>query len=138
MSHNAIWGYLHDGSIDRVDGTVPGDIAVHISIPYLRKAFIPAGDGFVLTLGNCTQFELESDSGVLTNDLRQIAEDSPEILSILTDSPLTIYTTFGTLKLNYHALSLALDSGQPLTAESLDQASEQYWQAWSEQHRGSA
>ena len=138
MSDNAIWGYLHDGSIERVDGIVPGDLAVHISIPYLRKAFMPLGEGFVLTLSNCTQFELVSDSGVPTRDLRKIADDSPEILSILTDSPLTIYTTFGTLKLTYHALSLALDSGQPLTVESLDQASEQYWQAWSEQHRGSA
>lgn len=38
MSHTAAWDYLHDGSLDRAEGTVPGDLALSISIPYLRRA----------------------------------------------------------------------------------------------------
>ena len=137
MKDNAIWGYLHDGSLDRIDGTLPGGIKVYISIPYLRNAFQPAGEGFVLTLTNCTKFTLESDSGVVIHDIGQIAVDSPELLSIESEEPLLVYTTLGTLAIDYQAITIALDTGQPLTTRMLDQASEQYWQAWEEKHRGS-
>lgn len=132
MIHTAAWDYLHDGSLDRAEGTVPGDLALSISIPYLRRAFQPEGDGFVLLLRGCTLFQLEEHDGAVLADPREIAERSPELLSIVSEAPLTIYTTLGTLTLAYRALELALDTGQPLATASLDQASSTYWQAWSE------
>ncbi|WP_372388348.1 hypothetical protein [Xanthomonas axonopodis] len=138
MSHTTAWDYLHDGSLDRADGTVPGDLALSISIPYLRRAFQPEGDGFVLLLRGCTLFQLEDHDGAVLADPREIADRSPELLSIVSEAPLTIYTTLGTLTLAYRAMELALDTGQPLATASLDQASSTYWQAWSERRGGSA
>ena len=138
MDSTAIWGFLHDGSLDRADGVVPGDVTLYISIPYLRKAFEPVGDGFILKLIGCGQFELVGDDGAVISDLGQIAACALEILSIESESPLTIYTTYGTLVLSYDSLEIALDTGQSLTVTELDQASAKYWQAWSERHGGSA
>jgi len=138
MDSTATWSFLHDGALDRADGAVPGDVALHISIPYLRKAFQPTGDGFILKLIGCTQFELAGDDGTVINDLGQIAQCSLEILSIESESPLSIYTTYGTLVLAYDALHLELDTGQAITVPQLDQASAEYWQAWSQRHSGSA
>ena len=138
MDSTAIWGFLHDGSLGRADGAVPGDVTLHISIPYLRKAFDPAGDGFILKLIGCGKFELAGDDGAVISDLGQIAACSLEILSIESESPLSIYTTHGTLVLSYHSLEIALDTGQSLTVTDLDQASASYWQAWSERHGGGA
>jgi hypothetical protein len=129
-----IWRYLHDGSLERVDGTVPGYISLHISIPYLRKAFQPKGDGFVLKLANCTRFELVGDDGVAWKDLEEIATHSLEILSIESESPLALYTTFGTLNMAYRDLEIFLDTGEQITGSMLDKASADYWDAWSRQH----
>ena len=131
MNNAAVWSYLHDGSLDRVEGSVPGDVSLFISIPYLRKAFQPAGEGFVLELKECSIFQLVEDDGEMVLDLSQIAERSPELLSIVSESPLSIYTTRGTLTLAYGSLELFLDSGQALSVPQLDQASAAYWQAWS-------
>lgn len=92
----------------------------------------------MLLLRGCTLFQLEDHHGTVLADQREIAERSPELLSIVSEAPLTIYTTLGTLTLAYRALELALDTGQPLATASLDQASSSYWQAWSERHGGSA
>ena len=138
MSNAVAWGYLHDGSLDRAEGTVPGDLSLTVSIPYLRNAFQPEGDGFVLTLRDCTLFRLEDHDGAVLENPHQIAERSPELLSIVSEAPLAIYTTLGTLTLAYRSLELALDTGEPLPAESLGRASSNYWQAWSERHGGSA
>ena len=128
------WGYLHDGSLERIDGTVPGDIALYISIPYLRKAFQPEGDGFVLKLVDCTRFELVGDDGAASKDLEEIAGHSLEILSIESESPLALYTTFGTITMAYRDLAMFLDTGEQITGSALDKASADYWDAWSRQH----
>ena len=138
MDSTAIWGFLHDGSLDRIDGVVPGDVTLHTSIPYLRKAFEPVGDGFIIRLIGCGQFDLTGDNGSVISDLDQIAARSLDILSIESWSPLSIYTTDGTLILSYESLEIALDTGQPLTATELVQANAQYWQAWSERHGSGA
>jgi hypothetical protein len=134
MNDSEIWGFLHDGSIERIDGVVPGDIRIHVSIEYLRKAFSPEGDTFILTLNNCSRFELEDDLGPTFTDLQLIAGRGPEILSVVTDDPLAVYTTFGTLQISYSSLSIALDTGQEISVQELDQASASYWDEWSRSH----
>ncbi|MFW3176546.1 hypothetical protein EX530_18250 [Xanthomonas phaseoli] len=138
MRNTAAWGYLHDGSLDRAEGIVPGDLVLSVSLPYLRKYFQPEGDGFVLMLRGRTLFKLEDHDGAVLEDPHQIAERSPELLSIVSEAPLAIYTTLGTLTLAYRSLELALDTGQTLPAASLAQASSNYWKGWSERHGGSA
>ena len=46
-----VWGGLHDGELRLAEGRVPGDVALHVAIPYLRQHFAPAGEGFVLRWG---------------------------------------------------------------------------------------
>ncbi|HEU0153960.1 MAG TPA: hypothetical protein VFQ84_11525 [Arenimonas sp.] len=138
MKNTAAWGCLHDGSLDEAHGAVPGDVSLLVSIPYLRSAFHPDGDGFVLTLRGCTLFRLEGHDGAVLEDPREIAGRTPELLSIVSEVPLVIYTTLGTLTLAYRALELGLDTGQTISVQALDEASCNYWQAWSEQRGGRA
>lgn len=134
MENIEIWEFLHDGSLEQVDGIVPGDISLHISIPYLREAFQPRGDGFVLKLAGCTCFELVGDDGAVSKDLDEIAGHSVEILSVENESPLALSTTFGTLHMAYRDLAMFLDTGEQITGPMLDKASADYWDTWSRQH----
>jgi hypothetical protein len=138
MSNSEVWKYLHDGSIDGIDGSVPGDVAVHVSIPYLRKAFAPSGQGFVILLKDCSLLELQDEGEPACSDLQEIARRSPEILSIVSEDPLAIYCTMGTLSLAYGSDSLALDTGEAISVQDLDHASSSYWDSWSKSHGGSA
>lgn len=138
MSNAEVWKYLHDGSIVQIDGSVPGDVTVYVSINYLAKLFPGDGNGFRISLIGCTRFQLLGDDDSLCEDLAEIARRSPTILSVVSDSPLSIYTTLGTLNLAYEGVTLTLDSGEPVSVQSIDQASDQYWDAWSKRHKGSA
>lgn len=130
-----LWGSLHDGELLRIEGSAPGDVALHVGIPYLRKRFAPAGDGFVLRLAGCTRLQLDRDNGETLDDPAAITQRPPVLLSIVSEDPLAIYTTGGTLRLAYASLSLALDTGEALAPEALDAASEAYWTDFAERTR---
>lgn len=40
----SIWNALHDGGIERIVGSVPGDLRVFVAIEYLRERFADEGD----------------------------------------------------------------------------------------------
>jgi hypothetical protein len=130
MTDRAFWQYLHDGSIERIDGAVPGDLVVRVSIEYLRAQFAGAGDGFDIALHGCTRFEFEPYGGVPCDDLAAIAAMDVEILSRADEMPLTIACVTGVLRLDYAAAAIRLDTGEPVTIEQLVQASDAYWAAW--------
>ena len=125
-----VWGSLHDGELRLAEGRVPGDVALHVAIPYLREHFTPAGEGFVLRLSQCTRLQLVRDDGEVLNDPAMIASRAPVLLSIISEAPLAIYTSEGMLTLEYASLALALDTGEALAPDALDAASADYWQRW--------
>ena len=132
---SSLWNLLHDGSIERVDGAVPGDISLHVSIPYLRSRFPGDGTGFIVHLLGCTRFVFQPYDEPEMSDLAAICAVEPEILSTEPGDPLEICCVMGTLSVRYKSCALRVDSGTSITLSELDAASETYWQDWSARAR---
>jgi hypothetical protein len=127
-----LWNLFHDGSIERVEGTVPGDVSLHVSIQYLRDRFPTDGNGFNVRLVDCSRFVFEPYDKPEISDLAIISELEPEILSAEAGDHLEICCTLGTLFLCYKSYIISLDTGEPVAIAELDIASEEYWREWSE------
>ena len=128
---SSLWNLLHDGGIERIDGAVPGDISLHVSIRYLRNRFPGDGTGFVVHLSGCTHCMFEPYDEPTTSDLAAIVASEPEILSAEPSDPLEVSCVMGTLFLRYDTATLSLDSGGSVTLSELDAASKSYWREWS-------
>ena len=131
----SLWNVLHDGGIERIDGALPGEPTVHVSIEYLRNRFPGQGSGFVVHLRDCTQLAFQPYDGPETSDLPQIAALEPEILSAEAGDPLEICCVEGTLRARYGAANVFLDNGVPVALAELASAAEAYWREWSARGR---
>jgi hypothetical protein len=130
------WGYFHDGWISNIEGEVPGDILIHVSIEYLREMLPTPGEDFIIRLSGCTQLEFEPFDEETITDIGKIKGLELDILSMTTVEPASIFCTFkaggshyGDLKLAYLSAQLTLDTGEPVLDEQLEQATEDYWRS---------
>jgi hypothetical protein len=130
-----LWGLLHDGGLEAITGSVPGDLTLHISIEYLRGRFPGNGTGFLVTLHECTHFSYEPYDEVAIADLAEIESLDLEILSAGAGDPLPIACVMGTLHARYSSASIRLDSGGGVSLDALATASEGYWREWAERNR---
>ncbi len=135
MSSSEVWKYLHDGGIENIEGSVPGDVSVHVSIRYIRKRFPGDGTGFIIRLSNCTRFEFEPYDEPACTELAEIVRLDPEILSLQSADPVVVNCVMGTLNLAYTHATVTLDSGVPVSLEELDAATKTYWEEWSQRNR---
>ena len=127
-----IWNVLHDGGIVAIDGVIPGDVAMRVNIPYLRKMFSADGEDVIVLLANCTKLTMKIwDEDVTTDEPKRIVDIETEILSTESeDVPVHIFTTLGELDIDFEAFSLSLDNGRSITFEELCDACEGYWNRW--------
>ncbi len=127
-----LWNVLHDGTIDAIQGSVPGDIEIQVDILYLRKMFSDDGESIVVRLTNCTKLSMKIwEDDVITDDPERIASTETEILSTESDGvPVHIVTTLGELDLEFDDFSLWLDNGRQITFLELCDACENYWNRW--------
>jgi len=132
---SSLWNLLHDGGIEHIDGAVPGDISLHVSIRYLRSRFPGTGTGFVVHLSGCTQLSFQPYDEPVVSDVAAIVALEPEILSAEPSDPLEVACAMGTLCLRYDAAALYLDAGGHVSLSELDAASKSYWQEWSARTR---
>lgn len=133
MNDRDFWSCLHDGSIDHAGGVVPGDVVIGVSIPYLRKRFETAGAGFVIVLKGCERFEFTSyDEAPFCRDPSLIAAMDLEISALEEDAECVVVgCTTGALRLEYATAEITLDTGEPVTPEQLEAATQGYWDEWS-------
>ncbi len=124
------WGIFHDGKIITAVGVVPGAVSLRIRIPYLRRMFSGEGDGFVVTLDACSAISYQSFDESATSVLSEMALARPEILYLQDFSSTIIDCAGGTLRMKYHAATVALDSGEWVDYVQLVKACENYWDAW--------
>jgi len=127
-----IWNVLHDGGIAAINGVIPGDVEIRVSIPYWRKMFSADGDDIIVRLANCAKLTMKIwEKDFTTDDIERIVGTDTEILSTESeDVPVHIITTFGELDIDFEAFSLSLDNGRPITFEELCDACENYWNRW--------
>ena len=125
-----VWNNFHDGEITAISRNL-SKIQIRVSIPYLREMFCCNGDGFWITLHGCRKFEfLDYEQGrVLT--FSKIIRLETEILSVMQKGrQFSVICCDGTLRLEYHRISLRLDTGKTIHLEELNHASNRYWNEW--------
>lgn len=130
-----LWNLLHDGILEDVEGSVPGDVRLAVSIRYLRQRFPGEGTGFVIVLRRCTQFSYTPYDGPPITELVPIVAQNPEILIANPGDPLEIACVMGTLFLRYASAQVELDTGGQVQVEALDATSKAYWRDWSDRTR---
>lgn len=124
------WGIFHDGHIEKIEGRIPGDVRLHVSVLYLRQMFPGNGRGFVVRLQGCTLCEYQEYDEEPIQDLQGIERKEPELLYVQSTVPVTIDCAMGTLRLDYQAASITLDTGEPVTDGELEAACKRYWEDW--------
>lgn len=142
--HQDLWNVLHDGTIDSISGTVPGEIQLRVGITYLRELFGDPGESILITLHDCTRVSFKDcDTPGTITDLAAIATLELEILSTEVDDQVfctyCIYgtpnqTRYGTLAFEAAGFSLALDTGRPIELEDLFTVATTYWTAFGNQN----
>lgn len=130
-----IWGVFHDGYIVRIDRIEPSLLRLEIVIEYLRDVFPEPGTKFVVTLTACSRFVHCGYDEQPTDDIAVIQAREPEILYIQSLEPLVLDCADGTLELTYDTMTIALESGQPVTENSLIQAADKYWKDFASRTR---
>ncbi len=130
-----LWGCLHDATLVRVEGRVPGELRLNVRIDYLRRRFPGPGEGFDLILRGCSQFVYEPYEGSPTTDLSEIAALELWVLGAEAGSPMPVACSTGTMLVVYESASIKLESGLEVSLSELENAAESYWWEWSERHQ---
>ena len=124
-----LWNVLHDGTVDRVEGDVPGTVRLTVSCEYLRERYPDPGDRLVITLHGCTLVSYRPyDADVATTEFVAISAASPGILSAA--EPTEVFGGDGVLRVEAAGFSLALDGGRAVTLDDLRGVAEAYWTEW--------
>jgi hypothetical protein len=126
-----ILGVFHDGSIVEIRGVLP-KISLRIEIEYLRNMFSSKGDSFLAHLTECESIEfLNWENENRTTNLKEIATEEPEILSIEQNGDIAhVICSTGELDILYKEIKFQLDSGEPVTYKELADACNKYWDDW--------
>lgn len=127
-----IWNVLHDGGIDRIVGSVPGNLQVHVGIEYLRELFPDDGGEIIVQLSGCRSFSFRLyDSENTITDLKAIADESLSILSAeMHNSICRVFADTGVLEMECVNGTVSLDSGREIAIDELLAVAEQYWDQW--------
>lgn len=135
--HQDLWNVLHDGIIESISGTVPGEVQLRVGITYLRELFEDPGESVLITLHDCTRVSFKDcDTSETISDLAAISALELEILSTEVDDQL--FCSYGgprdfpcgTLAFEAAGFSLALDTGRPIELEDLFAVATTYWTAF--------
>jgi hypothetical protein len=131
-----IWNTLHDGELTAVSADDRDTVTIFVSIPYLRRRLQPLGDSFVLTLSGVKQLQLRDFSGTVSSLRDALEHAAPEILSSDSEEmPLTVETTGGQLLAAFDEVHFALDTGEDVAYETIEQVCREYWDEWSSKHK---
>ena len=135
MDH-AVWNTLHDGSIESVGGSVPGDVHVRVEIVYLCGKLPTAASHVIIHLRGCRQFEYHPWAADPVTDLAAIVLADLEILSAEeVNGAVSVACGSGFLQLAYDRVDIALAEGQLISQTELEAAAERYWTEWEENVR---
>lgn len=127
----AVWNTLHDGTIESIRGSIPGDIAVEVGIAYLCKMLPTKSSRLVVQLRGCDRLEYEPYEGTLMTSPVDLAEADIEVLSAqFAHGVVSVECSDGTLRLVYSGASVELIEGVGVSRTELQTAAGQYWEEW--------
>lgn len=132
----AIWNTLHDGSIESVGGSAPGDVHIRVVIAYLCGKLPTSATHIVVHLRGCRQFEYRPFDGDAVTDLFAIASADIEVLSAEeVGGVVSVACVDGFLQLAYDQVDVTLADGQKISQAELEAAADRYWTEWEENAR---
>ncbi len=132
----AVWNTLHDGSIEAIDGSVPGDVHVRVAIEYLCEKLPTAASHVVVHLRGCRRFEYRPFEGDAVSDLSAIASADVQVLSAKdADGIVSVVCANGFLELVYDRTDISLAEGRAISQAELEAAAKRYWTEWEENAR---
>lgn len=133
--NEATWNVLHDGSIDAIEGELPGELKLSVGIAYLCAYLPTQSEHVVVTLAGCEQFEYRPYEDPPVKDLAAIAALSLEIHSADPMGKNLNITCRddsygGALVVRYDEARISTAEGQPLMQSEVEEAAERYWSNW--------
>ena len=125
----SIWNILHDGSIEGLEGKIPGTVFVKIEIEYLAQMFSKSFKSLSVELEGCSLFEYYKDYGSIgTSDFQEIVNAKPWITSgEIKEGAMTIYCKDGFFRTEYKSILLYLEDQSPISIQQLDEKAKIYW-----------
>lgn len=127
----AVWNTLHDGSIESIGGSAPGDVCVRVGIAYLCGKLPTAATYVIVHLRGCRQFEYRPCEGDAVTDPAAIVAADLEVLSAEeVNGAVSIACGSGFLQLAYDRVDIALAEGQMISQPELEAAADRYWTEW--------
>jgi hypothetical protein len=132
----AFWNTLHDGSVNAVEGTIPGDITLSVGIEYLCAMLPTTAASLRVSLLRCHVFSYKPYGEDAVSDLCEIASLEIEILSAVPhDGWIEVCCAGGTLKAAYQTVEIRLIEGQLVSQTDLEVAADRYWSEWEKRNR---
>ena len=140
---STLWNVLHDGTVESISGSVPGEIQLNIGIEYLRSQFPLPGEYFRVNLHECTQFahrEYGSEEWIEELDVINFAQ--PDILCAeMQENDCIVSGGQGVFKFVARRQSIGVldEAGKvrEISLEDLMQVATDYWEAWEKQNKES-
>ena len=134
-----IWNVLHDGELVAADGSVPGDLRLSVSIPYLCFHLPTEASHVFVTLNECDRFEYQPYQDPRLSDPSAVAAARLQVLSAEVANGEVLVGCAdggygGHLALRYSSASVATAEGRPLSQSELESAAERYWTQWERMH----
>lgn len=135
------WNTLHDGSIERVTGSVPGDLVLRVGIKYLTDVLPTVEDFLWVHLLGCTRFEMRTFDGDPVESLSEFPEEEvAEIQNVQeVDGVVKVCScgrsTGGFIHCVYRDAEIRLAEGRLLPQAELEAAAEEYWERWARRGR---
>lgn len=121
-----VWGLLHDGTIEAVSGSVPGDVTLSVDLECVCDHLPSASSWLLVNLHDCTHlgFRRHSDQ-TATSDLGAIAAMQLELLGAeMRGDFIEAHCESGTLIAKYAGADIQLAEGERLTVSELRRAAE--------------
>jgi hypothetical protein len=134
----AFWNTLHDGGIDAIRGSVPGDLTLTVGIEYLCDLLPTPEASIQVDLLGCTTLAFTPYDERPIVDPQAIAALELEILSAGPgDGTIEVCCVSGTLTAVYRAVEMRTAEGNPITQSELEAVAHRYWSEWKARNRRS-
>jgi hypothetical protein len=130
-----IWNLLHDGSIERVAGSVPGDLTLQVSIEYLTDRMAPPCDGLIVILRGVAYCQALLWSDDRTSSDPQVLEDLEILSGDETPEGVRLFVSGATVDLRYEDVVVAGSDGRPLSVGDIEALATAYWDAFAARPR---
>ena len=117
------WNIIHDGGIDAISGSIPGDIILTVGIEYLCEQLPTNSKTLQAKLVGCTIFSYTPFWKTSITELHAIAACDLEVLSAVTrEDRIAVCCRDGMLELAYQAIEVCLVEGIAVTQSELEAA----------------